>query len=301
MSAPGRRLWIDSHIHIRGWSEEGGPRDFPVEAILAVLDAEPAGLVWVISLGFPEMARLRADPVAAVPWVNEGQWRLLQEAPPGRLFGSLSVHPRALRESHAALDLYGGERGFVQVGEILSHDWGCALDDPGLVELARHAADLGLPLQCHCSTSAVPDGEHIRQTISLARQVPQAQVIAAHAIGGSNSYLHITAAEIYRTLGHDNLWLEIRDFHTREYLRAALQRLGAERLLVGTDWIARKQPPFPPYGLLFSETDVDRNPYPCCVASLEGFLRESGATDEEVDCIASANALRLFRLADRLG
>jgi hypothetical protein len=42
-------------------------------------------------------------------------------------------------------------------------------------------------------------------------------------------------------------------------------------------------------------------PYPCSAASLEGFLREAGCTDEDVDRIAAGNALELFGLEDRLG
>lgn len=297
MTVDGKRTWIDSHIHIRGWSQDGeGQRDFAIDDIMAVMDADPAHLVWVISFSFPGIRAITSNPAEGIPWTNEGQLRLVQEAPEGRIFGSIGVHPGALDESLAAIDLYAGEHDFVQVGEVLGYSMGFTLDSPEMVEIARKAAEYDVPVQCHVSTAGQQDGEQMRQTISLARQVPEAKIIAAHALGGRNSYTHITAAEIYREMGGENLWLEIRDFNTREWVRAAIQRLGSERLIVGTDWIARNQPPFPPYGILFPLEDADEMPYPCSSASLIGFLRESGCDDEDVANIAAWNSIGLFGL-----
>jgi len=301
MTVDDRRMWIDSHVHVRGWSEDGeGPPEFPIDEVMSVMDADPACLVWVISFSFPGSNAIRRDPATGVPWTNEGQLRLVQAAPEGRIFGSVAVHPGAVRQSRECLDLYGGEHGFVQVGEVLGYAMGFELDSPAMVEITRHAAQLGLPVQCHCSTAGQPQGEQMRQTINLARQVPQAKIIAAHAIGGTNSYTHITAAEVYAMMGGENLWLEIRDFNTREWVREAVERLGSERLIAGTDWIARGTPPFPPYGIVFPNESPDDNPYPCTVASLEGFLRESGCDDEAVANIAARNSIGLFGLQGRM-
>jgi predicted TIM-barrel fold metal-dependent hydrolase len=301
MTADGTRTWIDSHIHVRGWSEDGeGERDFAIEDLMAVLDADPAHLVWVISYSFPGIRAIQADAAEGIPWTNEGQLRLVEEAPEGRLFGSVAVHPGAVEESLDAIDLYAGEHGFVQVGEVLGYAMGFVLDSPEMVRIARRAAEYDIPVQCHCSTAGQPQGEQMRQTINLARQVPEAKIIAAHAIGGTNSYTHITAAEVYAMMGGENLWLEIRDFNNREWVREAVERLGSERLIAGTDWISRGQPPFPPYGILFPLEDTEEMPYPCTVASLEGFLRESGCDDEDVANIAARNSVELFGLEGRL-
>ena len=244
MTVDGRRVWIDSHIHIRGWSEDGeGAAEFGIDDIMAVLDADPAHLVWVISYSFPGSRAIKADPAQGIPWTNEGQLRLVQEAPEGRIFGSVAVHPGAVDESLDAIDLYAGEHGFVQVGEVLGYAMGFTLDSPEMVRIARKAAEHDIPIQCHCSTAGQPQGEQMRQTINLARQVPEAKIIAAHAIGGTNSYTHITAAEVYAMMGGENLWLEIRDFNNREWVREAVERLGSDRLIAGTDWIARGAPP----------------------------------------------------------
>ncbi len=301
MIVDGKRMWIDSHIHVRGWSEDGtGEREFGFEEISAVMDADPALLVWIISFSFPGSRAISSDPATGIPWSNEGQLRLVEEAPPGRIFGSIGVHPGAVDESLAAIELYAGEHGFVQVGEVLGYSMGFELDSPAMVKIARKAAEFGVPVQCHVSTAGQPQGEQMRQTINLARMVPEAKIIAAHAIGGTNSYTHITAAEIYAMMGGENLWLEIRDFNTREWVREAVERLGSDRLIAGTDWIARGQAPFLPYGILFPHESADENPYPCTVASLEGFLRESGCDEDDVANIAARNSIELFGLEGRL-
>jgi len=301
MIVDGRRLWIDSHIHVRGWSEDGqGPRDFSVDDIMRVMDADAARLVWITSYSFPGIRAINADPAKGVPWANEGQLGLVQEAPAGRIFGSIAVHPAALNESLAAIELYAGDHGFVQVGEVLGYSMGFELDSQAMVKIARRAGEFGVPVQCHVSTAGQQDGEQMRQTISLARMAPEAQIIAAHAIGGRNSYTHITAAQVYFEMGGRNLWLEIRDFNTREWVRAAVERLGAERLIAGTDWITRGQPPFAPYGILFPHESADENPYPCMVASLEGFLRESGCSEQDISRIAAENSIALFGLEGRV-
>ncbi|MFW6438227.1 MAG: amidohydrolase family protein [Armatimonadota bacterium] len=301
MIVDGRRLWIDSHVHIRGWSQDGeDSRDFDIDEIMRVMDADTAHLVWVISYSFPGSRAIKADPVGGLTWTNEGQLGIIQDAPEGRIFGSVAVHPGAVEESLDAIDLYAGEHGFVQVGEVLGYAMGFELDSQAMVKIARKAAEHDIPVQCHCSTAGQPQGEQMRQTISLARKVPEAKIIAAHAIGGTNSYTHITAAEVYAMMGGENLWLEIRDFNNREWVREAVERLGSDRLIAGTDWIARGTPPFPPYGILFPLEDTDEMPYPCSVASLEGFLRESGCDDDDVANIAARNSIRLFGLEERL-
>ncbi len=301
MIVDGKRLWIDSHVHVRGWNEaETGPPEFGIEDVMAVMDADAAHLVWVISFSWPGMRRIGRDPRTGVPWTNEGQLRLVAQAPEGRIFGSIAIHPDALEESLDAIDLYAGEHGFVQIGEVLGYAMKFALDSPEMVAIARRAAEHDVPVQVHVSTAGQPEGRQMREAISLARQVPEAKIIAAHAIGGTNSWMHITAAEVYAMMGGENLWLEIRDFNTREWVREAVERLGSERLICGTDWIARDLPPFPPYGILFPNESPDDNPYPCRVSSLEGFLRESGCSEDDIANIAARNSIELFGLEGRL-
>lgn len=295
----GRRLWIDAHVHVYADLSSGRP-EFDAENLFAVMDADPAHLVWILTNARPDYGQLRRCPADFVRLTNEAQLELVAQLPPGRAFGSIAVHPGAVSESMRAIEVYATEHGFVQVGEILGYALGFDLDSPEMIEIARHAAHFGLPLQCHCSTSGQPEGEQFFQAVNLARQVPEAKVIAAHAIGGTNSWMHITGAQIYYATGGANLWLEIRDFNTRSYLRAAVRRLGADRLIVGTDWIGRSKEPYLPYGVLFN-TKLEEMPYPCSSSSLAGFLREAGCNEAEIDLMAAGNSVRLFGLENRLG
>jgi len=291
------RLWIDAHIHIRAHEPDGGPCDFSLRDILDVLDKSDADLVWLISLAGPEVTRVKKDPTA-VGWANEGLSNFIKPAA-GRLFGSVLVHPGAVKESCECIDRFIGDENFVQVGEVLGAGIGFEMDSAQMIEIVRHAAEYGAPVQMHCSTNAVRTGEHIAQTINVARAVPEATVVAAHAIGGVNSYQYIEEGEKFYKEGGDNLYFEIRDFNRREYLRAAYESLGPDRLIVGTDWIARGSPPFPPYGILFPLERINDNPYPCTVESLVGFLRESGVTEDDIDKIGSRNIIRLFHLREK--
>jgi predicted TIM-barrel fold metal-dependent hydrolase len=326
MENENERLWIDGHTHVTLHDPAGGVLGVSHDDVLEVLDRSGADLRLFCSAGEPEMRRIAEQP-EALHWVNEALFRFIEPAP-GRLFASCFIHPGAVKQSHKDLDTFIGERGFVQVGEI-EGILGFDLDSLEMLDLARHAAELGAPLQMHCSTNALSSGEHIRQALHVAREVPEAKVIIAHAIGGRNTYQYILAAETYLANGGDNVYLEIRDFHVRGYLRSAYEHLGPDRLLVGMDWIADGAPPFLPYGTAFgffshptpSELDhwgvskwgtelwlspqlvidLSENLYPCSVASLVGFLREAGIGEEDIDKIGSGNAIELFGLGERLG
>jgi len=292
-----KRLWIDCHNHIRSHAPDGGPCDITAEDLLGVLDDSGADLRLIAGIASSEVRRLKDEPEAVV-WANESLDKLMSPAR-GRLIGSCMVHPRAVKESHEVLDRFIGERGFAQVGEVHGVQFQYDMDCPEMIELVRHAAELGAPVQMHCSTNEVVTGEHMQQIVNVARAVPEASMIVAHAIGGSNSYQYILAGEVYFGDGGDNLYFEIRDFNTREYLRAAYERLGPDRLISGTDWSTKVGPPFLPFGIIFGLDSVDENPYPCTVASLVGFLRESGVTEEDIDKIASGNIIRIHRLEER--
>lgn len=335
MNGNEKRLWIDAHTHVDLRRPDGTLCDFKVEDILETLDASGEDLRLICSIGANGIRLAKADP-EALHQANEELYQFLRPAE-GRLFGSCFVRPDALAQAHADLDLYVGKRGFVQVAEVVG-EYGNDLvngiygrmDTPEMVEITRHAAELGAPLQYHCSTNLVPNGEHVRQTLNVARQVPEAKIVIAHAIGGRNSYLHVIAAETYLAGGGDNVYLEVYDVHVREFVRDAYQHVGADRLIVGTDWATRPEPPFAQYGIvrqmMFKDRNdwshlrgfglsrwdnhiwldqqyvlaLDENPYPCNIGSLFGFLSEAGLSDEDAAMLASGTAIKLFNLEGRL-
>jgi predicted TIM-barrel fold metal-dependent hydrolase len=324
-----KRLWIDSHTHLFGHLLDGGPLEYGVDDILKVLDGSDADLRFIVNdNGTADVMRFAAEP-DSLHEMNENLYRRFVKPLGGRLFGSVQVDPRALRQSHEDLDLYVGERGYVMVGEVEGIPHGFDLDCPGMLELVRHAAKLGAPVQLHCSTNDSPTGEHIRQALHVARAVPEAKIVIAHAIGGRNTYQYILAAETHLAHVADNLTLEITSFNVRSFLRAAYEHLGPDRLMVGTDWATYHAPPFDPYAthitlqarrpgwwrdlplqgvsrwdsLIWLSAamvlDLDETPYPVAVESFVGFLREAGVTGPDTEKIGSGTAARLFGLGEK--
>jgi predicted TIM-barrel fold metal-dependent hydrolase len=323
-----KRLWIDSHTHLLGHLLDGGPLEYGLDDVLRVLDGSDADLRFIVNdNGTSDVMRFAAEP-DSLHAMNENLYRRFVEPLRGRLYGSVQVDPRAVRQSHRDLDLYIGERGYVMVGEVEGIPHGFDLDCPEMLELVRHAARLGTPVQLHCSTNDSPTGEHMRQALHVAREVPEAQIVIAHAIGGRNSYQYILAAETYLAHGPDNLTLEVNGFNVRKFLRAAYEHLGPDRLLVGTDWATYHAPPFDPYATHISlqshpgwwrgmtlhgksqwdsmiwlsaslVLDLEETPYPVAVESFVGFLREAGVTEPDIEKIGSGTAIRLFRLREK--
>ncbi|NPV06768.1 MAG: amidohydrolase [Anaerolineae bacterium] len=329
MTNEGKRLWIDGHTHLLRRTVRGAEDlRYTLDDVLTVLEGCDADLRFIVSDNNPaDVDRIVEEP-EFLHAMNERVYRDFVQPSGGRLFGSVQIDPRAVKQSHKDLDLYLGERNFVQVGEVEGMPFGFPLDSLQMVELARHAGQLGAPVQLHCSTADSPTGEHLRQALHLAAEVPECNFIIAHAIGGRNSYHYISAIEQYLARGLDNVYLEIIQFHLRAHLRSAYEHLGPERLVVGTDWATYHGPPWPPYGthttLLshpdfwrqvslkgFSQwnsefwfssmfmLDLRENPYPARVSSLVGFMQEAGFSDEDIEKVGSGNAIRLFRLREK--
>jgi predicted TIM-barrel fold metal-dependent hydrolase len=90
-----------------------------------------------------------------------------------------------------------------------------------------------------------------------------------------------------------NSWVEIRDFDSPG-VRSALDRVPADRLLAGTDWVTRAGPPFLPYGCIFGVQRPEDNPYPPKVETMIRFLRDAGADEQTVEGIGHRNAAELL-------
>jgi predicted TIM-barrel fold metal-dependent hydrolase len=195
------------------------------------------------------------------------------------------------------MDKCFGDWGFVQLGEMLQYMLDFDMAGPGSVAVTRRAAEFGVPVQCHVSTMTDQCVAHFAGVRDLARQVPEAQIILAHALGGANTQYYIEEFE-RSGMDPDRTWFEFRDFHNIPANRLALERLRPDRMIPGTDWVTRVGPPYLPYGTVFNYT-ADTNPYPPSAEALMGFLREAGATDEQVRRLGSDNPRELlgWRLA----
>jgi len=132
---PRKRLWIDGHVHmLRRDIRNGEEMDYFV-----VNDNNPC-----------DVDRFVDDP-DYLHTMNERIYREFVLPSGGRLFGSVQIDPRALKQSHEDLDLYLTERNFVQVGEVEGAPFGFDMDTPEMVELAQHAARLGAPAATTCA------------------------------------------------------------------------------------------------------------------------------------------------------
>jgi microsomal dipeptidase-like Zn-dependent dipeptidase len=132
--------------------------------------------------------------------------------------------------------------------------------------------------------------------------------IHAHAIGGRMSQYYVDQLAPLIHKGGD-FWLEVVEFHHVQELSYALKAIGAEHMLVGTDYnMIYGEPPYLPYGVLHGIPDPDvpgthravrsaaENPFEPSVASFVAFLKQAGATAAEIEAIAWGNAAALYGL-----
>jgi hypothetical protein len=144
---------------------------------------------------------------------------------PDRLIGYGTVHPwygdEALREMERCareLKLCG----------FKFHPWlqGFPANSEMCLTLIQKAAQLRLPVIFHTGT---PPYTEPLQVANLAREVPEAQIILGHM-----GLADLWGEAIHAAKRHDNLWLETSGAPPLA-VRKAVERLGAERILFGTD------------------------------------------------------------------
>jgi predicted TIM-barrel fold metal-dependent hydrolase len=301
-----RRTWIDTHVHVCDIGPDGHVRPRFAEDLLEVLDREAADLRFVVS---PDGARLSRVGQAA-EGVREGNEfiRDLVRRAPGRLYGSCMVNPNFLDASLQMMDLCFGEWGFVQLGEMLQYMMNYEMNSDPVERIVRHAIDFEVPVQVHISTSNRMTHNsswgiaQLEDLLGLVERVPEAKYILAHAVGMEDDnppvvdqYLDLIDARCGGLPG--NFWLEIRDFNSPG-VRSVLERVPADRLLAGTDWVTRIGPPFLPYGVVFGVQCAEDNPYPPGVEAMVGFLKDAGASEETIGLIGEGNARELLRTWD---
>jgi len=298
--------WIDTHIHVSDIGREGERREQMLADLVDVLDRCDADLRLVISPDFPYLTNIARDAEAMA--VGNIMIRELCREAPGRLVGSCMINPRFLDESLRVMDLAFGEWGFVQLGEMLPYSMGSRMDSDEAEAVVRRAVEFDVPVQVHLGTYWKPGGEvgssgdgmsQMGDLIACVERVPEAKYILAHAIGCGPTPEWIPWADwfldvVFGTYGEwpDNFWIEVRDFQCKALPRT-IAEVPTDRILAGTDWTTRVGPPFQSYGTMFDVAE-GTNPFPPEVASFVGFLREAGASEEDIERIAHRNAEELF-------
>jgi predicted TIM-barrel fold metal-dependent hydrolase len=304
--------WLDTHNHVCDLAPDGKPRSGFHEDIRTVLAKDPNELHLVVCPDGVRMSRIGQDPAAMLAGAEVV--RDLMQVAEGRIHGACMVNPRFPREARQAMDRCFGDWGFAMLGEMMQYSMGFHMNSPACTELLRHAAGLRVPVMVHIATFDVSQGEltgigQLADFMLAAEAVPEGRYILGHFVGMPEDdpphVVHYLDAIDERYGGWPrNFWAEIRDFSSPG-LAVALERIPHDRLVSGSDWCNRGEPPHAPYGTSFDATlNHVPNPYEDEPSSafFAACLRRQGLTPETVDRIAYGNAASLLGLvpADEL-
>jgi predicted TIM-barrel fold metal-dependent hydrolase len=218
------------------------------------------------------------------------------------------VNPNYLSESLRVMDVCFGEWGFVMLGEMLQYAMSYRMDSDATEKVVRLAAKYDVPIQVHLGTywhrragSSGAGMDHMADLLGIADRVPEAKYILAHAIGCGPTPDYVPWADMFLdTIAGvfpsfpNNFWIEIRDFQCPA-LKRTIAEVPSDKIIAGTDWTTRVGPPFQSYGTMFGMEESE-NPFPAEVASFVNFLRQAGASEEDISRIALENARNLLKL-----
>jgi len=218
------------------------------------------------------------------------------------------INPNFSDESLRVMDICFNEWGFVMLGEMLQYSMKYDMDSDVAEAVVRKAVEFDVPVQVHLGTYWHKDHEgscdgmdHMRDLLRCVDRVPEAKYILAHAIGCGPTPEYVSWADMFLdTIAGvfssypDNFWIEIRDFQCKA-LKRTITDVPSDHLLAGTDWTTRIGPPFQTYGTMFG-VEEDENPFPPEVESFVKFLRDAGASEEDISRIGFENAKELFKI-----
>jgi hypothetical protein len=145
---------------------------------------------------------------------------------PDRLYGFARLHPgygdRAIKLLRSAVNDLGFLGLKLHPVSTLSHPAG-----PDTVALVRESSDLGVPVLFHCGDEPMTTPYQIA---TLAKKCPEARIILGH-MGG---YYHVDEA-IDAAERFPNLYLETSAMPFPHKIHEAVRRIGAGRVLFGSD------------------------------------------------------------------
>lgn len=219
---------IDAHGHLgphtRGWFIEQAAPEYAAPALVEQMDR-----LGVDRLLLSGAAALFGDNVAGTPDVE--QW--LQ--PYGDRFGGYLVfNPLYADEMTARLDEFFSS-GFFVGFKILGAYWKRALTDPGFIPVWEYAERHRMPVLMHTWDDSYNAPS---QLTGIAPKYPHAAFLLGHSGGGTAGRLE--AEEL--ALAHPNVYLEFcGSFTSQRPFETTLQRVGADRVLFGSDTDAHDQ------------------------------------------------------------
>jgi hypothetical protein len=204
---------IDFHTHVDeapafGWID-------PPDKIVALLDE--AGIDVAVAMTYTDLPGLNPN---ALDYILDAVARF-----PDRLVAFVRLNPNYRAEAASALEegIARGARGLkLHPTTTLAHP----ADEP-TVALLRRCGELGVPALFHCGD----DPYTTPQTMAIAAAAaPDTAIVLGH-MGG---YLHVEEA-IDAAVEHPNLYLETSAMPYPEHIRTAIDRVGPERVLFGSD------------------------------------------------------------------
>ena len=248
---------IDAHIHAypaevfseaRSWAEARGeswwadavaPRDRPsiqgwADGDTLLRDMDSAGVEQAVMLGWYWQHQSTCEEQNT--WMAE--W---QQAHPDRLLAFAAVNPAAgpiaIEQTRRRLDA-----GFMGIGELLGGVQGYSYADPCFGELANLAVEYGVPFNLHVTDPKLNGRPGMHSTpldafVAVAERFPAANFILAHLGGGLPWQANVS-------LPH-NLYFDIAAvplIYDSTVYRQAIDAVGAERILFGTDYPLRVYP-----------------------------------------------------------
>jgi len=167
--------------------------------------------------------------ITDLPEVNPGALEMIADACieyPGRLFAFARVHPwyqdEAVRLLKLAISKYDFRGLKLHPVTNISHPSG-----EDTLRLIRTAAELGVPTLFHCGDEPMTTPLSIAPA---AEACPEATIILGH-MGG---YFHVDEA-IEVADRHPNVVLETSAMPYPNKITEAVQRIGAERVIFGSD------------------------------------------------------------------
>jgi predicted TIM-barrel fold metal-dependent hydrolase len=204
---------VDFHTHVDeapafGWID-------PPDKILALLDV--AGIQQAVIMTYTDLPGLNPD---ALDYIIAAAARF-----PGRLIPFVRLNPNYQDVIPDLLSraLALGVRGVkLHPTTALAHPAGEAT-----IALLRRCGDLALPVLFHCGDDPYTTPEAIGLAAMAA---PECQIVLGH-MGG---YLHVEAA-IDEAERHSNLHLETSAMPYPQWIATAVDRIGADRVLFGSD------------------------------------------------------------------
>lgn len=252
MTALPAQTVFDAHMHVDdvpslGWS---------MSAADCIRRMDEAGVAHAIIMSITDAPALNPDVLELIAAACAEF--------PGRLHGFARIHPGYGEQAIQLLRTAVKDLGFVGLKlhpvSTLSHPSGA-----DTMALVREAARLSVPVLFHCGDEPMTTPYQIAP---LARMVPEANIILAH-MGG---YYHVDDA-IDAAEQIPNLYLETSAVPYPGKIREAVQRIGADRVIFGSDG-------------------------PVCPPALElEKIRLAGLTEQDSSQVLAGNIERLLRRA----